>query len=202
MTSTVGAAPDALPRCLWSESSPEMLTYHDTEWGFPVDDDQRLFEKLCLESFQAGLSWRTILNKRKAFRRAFKDFDIASVAQFSEADAARLLQDPSIVRNRRKIAAVIHNARAAEALIEREGSLAAFAWSFEPNPQETDPPQTVSTSAASVAMAQELKRRGWRFLGPTTIFAFMQAMGLINDHVIDCVARPAVERARSGFTRP
>ncbi|NDK32306.1 DNA-3-methyladenine glycosylase I [Nesterenkonia haasae] len=202
MSSSAGIVPDRLPRCPWSAAGQEMLTYHDTEWGFPVDSDQRLFEKLCLESFQSGLSWRTILNKRQAFRSAFEDFNIAVVARFNDDDAARLVQDASIVRNRRKIAAVINNARAAERLIEREGSLAAFVWSYEPSAEQTDPPQTVSISPASSAMAKELKRRGWAFLGPTTVFAFMESMGLLNDHTYDCVIRPAVDAARSDFVRP
>ncbi|TLP94079.1 DNA-3-methyladenine glycosylase I [Nesterenkonia salmonea] len=202
MTSNAGTGSDVQPRCPWSAASGEMLTYHDTEWGFPVDSDQRLFEKLCLESFQSGLSWRTILHKRQAFRRAFSDFDIPTVARFNDGDAARLVQDASIVRNRRKIAAVIGNARAAERLIESEGSLAAFTWSYEPTSEETEPPQTVSISPASVAMSKELKRRGWAFLGPTTVFAFMQSMGLLNDHTYDCVIRPSVQAARTGFVRP
>lgn len=193
---------DGLLRCPWATGSESLLTYHDTEWGFPVGADQRLFEKLCLESFQSGLSWRTILDKRAAFRRAFSGFDIPTVARFTDADADRLLQDAGIVRNRRKIAAVINNARRAEALVENEGPLAEFVWSYEPDPSETEPPQSVSTSPGSVAMSKELKLRGWAFLGPTTVFAFMQSMGLLNDHVVDCLVRPTVDGARSDFERP
>ena len=195
-------APDGLPRCPWSSGAPEFLDYHDTEWGFPVGDDQRLFEKFCLESFQSGLSWRTILNKRAAFRAAFDDFRIASVAAFDDTDVARMLGDASIVRHRGKIEAVINNAKRADELIKQQGSLAAYAWSYEPGPDELANPQTLTTSPASVAMSKDLKRRGWRFVGPTTVFAFMQAMGLINDHVDDCVIRPAVTEARAGFVRP
>lgn len=193
---------DRLPRCPWSSGTAELLHYHDAEWGFPVGEDRRLFEKLCLESFQSGLSWRTILAKRENFRSAFHSFEISRVARFTEDDVARLLQDAGIVRHRGKIEAVINNSRRAEELIEREGSLAAFAWSFEPQPEELTDPQSVSVSAASAAMSKELKVRGWRFVGPTTVFAFMQAMGLINDHVHGCTVRSAVQEARAQFSRP
>lgn len=176
-----------------------MVEYHDTEWGFPVKDDRRLFEKLCLESFQSGLSWRTILSKRENFRRAFENFEMATVAGFGEADIARLMGDAGIVRNRAKIDAVINNAARAQELIEREGSLGAFAWSYEAAPVQ---PQTMTTSPESVAMSKELKKRGWKFLGPTTVFAFMQAMGLVNDHLHECVIRPEAEQARTTFTHP
>ncbi|GFZ79828.1 DNA-3-methyladenine glycosylase I [Nesterenkonia alkaliphila] len=195
-------ASDGLPRCLWSVGTPDLLNYHDTEWGFPVGTDRALFEKLCLESFQSGLSWRTVLAKRESFRSAFHGFEIARVARLTEDDVARLLQDPGIIRHRGKIAAVINNARRAEELLEQQESLAAFAWSFEPEPEGLAAPQTASTSAASVTMSKELKRRGWQFLGPTTVFAFMQAMGLINDHVHGCTVRSTVEKARAGFSRP
>ncbi|GAB3061684.1 DNA-3-methyladenine glycosylase I [Sediminivirga luteola] len=195
-------APDDLPRCPWSAGAPELVPYHDTEWGFPVGEDRRLFEKLCLETFQAGLSWRTILNKREAFREVFSGFDHAVIAEFGERDIARLLGDPRIVRNRAKIEATIGNARRMTELVEREGSLAAFVWRYEPAPEELPAPQSVTTSPASIAMAKELKRRGWRFVGPTTAYAFMQAMGLLNDHVHGCVVRPRVDQARAAFTRP
>jgi DNA-3-methyladenine glycosylase I len=200
MTLIVG--PDGELRCRWSGAAPELMPYHDTEWGFPVADDRRLFEKLCLEGFQSGLSWRIILAKRNNFRAAFDDFDVHSIARFTEQDIQRLLRDAGIVRNRRKIEAVINNARRAEELVDKEGSLAAFVWRYEPNVADLPDPQTTSTSAVSIALAKDLKKRGWRFVGPTTVFAFMQAMGLINDHVEKCVIRPGVERARETFERP
>lgn len=194
--------PDGQPRCRWCASAPEFLGYHDTEWGFPVSDDRRLFEKLSLEAFQSGLSWRTILAKRENFRTAFQRFDIDRVARFTDADVDRLLQDEGIVRHRGKIEAVIHNARRAQELIAQEGSLAAFFWRHEPDEAALAAPQTASTSATSVALSKALKKMGWKFVGPTTLYAFMQAMGLINDHVGDCVVRPQVERARRSFVRP
>lgn len=194
--------PDGKPRCRWCASAPEFLDYHDTEWGFPVDDDRRLFEKLCLEGFQSGLSWRTILAKRENFRAAFHGFDPGKVARFTEADIRRLLQDEGIVRHRGKIEAVINNAGRMLELAEREGSLAAYVWRFEPTVAELARPQTVSTSAASIALSKDLRRRGWKFVGPTTAYAFMQAMGLVNDHVEGCSMRPAAERARKAFQRP
>lgn len=194
--------PDGEQRCSWSGAAPEFLDYHDKEWGFPIADDTRLFEKLCLESFQSGLSWRTILAKRENFRAAFAGFDHAKIAEFGELDRARLMADTGIVRNKAKIDATINNAGRMAELVRAEGSLAAFVWSFEPKREELAEPQTVSTSAASQALSKELKERGWKFLGPTTIFAFMQAMGLINDHAKGCVVRKRVERARSEFERP
>lgn len=191
-----------LSRCSWVSGAPEFPHYHDTEWGFPVGEDRRLFEKLCLESFQAGLSWRTILTKRENFRAAFGGFQISAVAAMSEDDVARLLTDAGIIRHRGKIEAVINNARRAEELIAQQGSLAAFVWSFEPPPEELSEPQTMTTSPSAVAMAKELKSRGWKFLGPTTVFAFMQSMGLHNDHAWDCFIRPQVDQARAQFTRP
>ncbi|WP_086822173.1 DNA-3-methyladenine glycosylase I [Streptomyces sp. NRRL B-24572] len=195
-------APDGEPRCGWAGGAPEFLDYHDNEWGCPVVDDRRLFEKISLEGFQSGLSWRTILAKRENFRKAFVGFDFHLVAEFTETDVERLLQDPGIVRHRGKIEAVINNARRAVDLAAREGSLAAFFWRGEPGPGEVDPPQTVSASPASVALSKDLKKRGWKFVGPTTVFAFMQAMGLVNDHVAECVIRLRVERERSAFVRP
>jgi len=194
--------PDGEPRCQWCSTTAEFLDYHDREWGFPVADDIRLFEKLCLESFQSGLSWRTILAKRDNFRAAFCDFDFNRVACFDEHDVARLLQDAGIVRHRGKIEAVINNATRAQELIVETGSLAAFVWRFEPESASLAAPQTASTSAASIALSKALKKRGWRFVGPTTVYAFMQAMGLINDHVKECFIRADVERARSHFIRP
>ena len=194
--------PDDQPRCRWCAAAPEFLAYHDTEWGYPVRDDRRLFEKLCLEGFQAGLSWRTILNKREAFRAAFHDFDFGRIARFSSRDVERLLQNEKIVRHRGKIEAVIHNAARAEALVAEAGSLAAFLWRYAPDAQRAERPQTISISAESIALSKDLKRRGWKFVGPTTMFAFMQAMGLINDHAEGCVVRDRVERARRDFQRP
>lgn len=194
--------PDGDPRCRWAGSAPEFLEYHDREWGFPVDDDIRLFEKLCLESFQSGLSWRTILNKREGFRAAFDGFDFTRIATYGAADQERLLADEAIVRHKGKIAAVINNAARAVEMVQAEGSLAAFFWRFEPRPEDLAAPQTLSKSQNSVALARELKRRGWRFVGPTTVYAFMQAMGLVNDHAEGCCARPVVEEARKGFRRP
>ncbi len=194
--------PDGRPRCRWCAAAPEFFDYHDTEWGFPVVDDTRLFEKLSLEAFQSGLSWRTILAKRDNFRAAFAGFDIDRVARFGQRDVARLLGDAGIVRHRGKIEAVINNARCARELVDREGSLAAFVWRFEPDPADRAAPQTASTSAESIALSNALKKDGWKFVGPTTVYAFMQAMGLIDDHVADCAIRPAVERARSQLVRP
>lgn len=199
-TTIVGA--DGKPRCRWCAAAPEFLAYHDTEWGFPVADDRRLFEKLCLEGFQSGLSWRTILAKRENFRAAFRGFDFEKIARFGERDLERLLADPGIVRHRGKIEAVINNARRARELVKREGSLAAFVWRYEPDPKRLGKPQSASTSAESTALSKELKKQGWKFVGPTTVYAFMQAMGLINDHVEGCAIRAEVERARERFERP
>lgn len=198
MSATI-PGPDGRPRCGWCSAAPEFIDYHDREWGFPVGEDRRLFEKLCLESFQSGLSWRTILAKRENFRQAFDNFDFAKMARFTERDVDRLLQDAGIVRHRGKIEAVINNAVRAEELIAQEGSLAAFVWSYEPDAKTLGKPQSMTTSAESVALAKELKKRGWKFVGPTTVFAFMQAMGLVNDHVEGCVIRAEVARARKNF---
>lgn len=201
MNNTI-AGPDGQPRCRWCAAAPEFFAYHDHEWGFPVADDRRLFEKLCLESFQSGLSWRTILAKRENFRAAFCDFDFYQVAGFTDADRARLLQDQGIVRHRGKIDAVINNAQRAIELVQQQGSLAAYLWRFEPAAEDCTPPQTASTSAASIALSKDLKKRGWAFVGPTTVFAFMQAMGLINDHAEGCVVREQAAQARAAFQRP
>jgi len=194
--------PDGRPRCRWCAAAPEFFPYHDTEWGFPVDDDRRLFEKICLEGFQSGLRWRTILAKRENFRVAFAGFDFRRVARFGASDVERLLADEGIVRHRGKIEATLHNARMAEEMVAREGSLAAYCWRHEPDPAQLPPPQTQSTSATSLALSKDLKRRGWKFVGPTTVYAFMQAMGLVNDHASDCVTRAEVARARLAFKRP
>jgi DNA-3-methyladenine glycosylase I len=194
--------PDGKSRCRWCGAAPEFLPYHDTEWGFPVSEDHRLFEKLSLESFQSGLSWRTILAKRENFRAAFHDFDFDRIARFSQRDIDRLLKDAGIVRHRGKIEAVINNAKRAKELVKQEGSLAAFFWRYEPDAKQLADPQTASTSAESIALSKDLKKLGWKFVGPTTAYAFMQAMGLINDHVVDCVIRKKVESARKSFRRP
>ncbi len=200
--STTVPGPDGKPRCHWCAAAPEFFAYHDTEWGFPVDDDRRLFEKLCLEGFQSGLSWRTILAKRENFRAAFHNFEFERMARYTGRDVERLLGDAGIVRHRGKIEAVIHNARQARELVQREGSLAAYFWRFEPAANELAPPQTASTSAQSIALSKDLKKQGWKFVGPTTVYAFMQAMGLINDHVDDCVIRAKADKARAAFRRP
>jgi DNA-3-methyladenine glycosylase I len=199
---------DGVVRCFWADSAPEYRAYHDTEWGFPVADDRRLFEKVCLEGFQSGLSWLTILRKREGFRKAFAGFDFEQVAKFGEKDVERLLGDASIVRHRGKIEATVNNARRAVELVEAEGSLAAFVWQFEPDPATRPKRMTwdalleMAQTAESRALAKELKRRGWRFVGPTTVYAFMQAMGLVNDHLHGCDARKPVEEARASFTPP
>jgi DNA-3-methyladenine glycosylase I len=197
---------DGVARCAWATSAPEYRAYHDTEWGFPVADDVRLFEKLSLEGFQSGLSWLTILRKREAFRQAFAGFDFEAVAAFGTLELARLLADAGIVRHRGKIEAVINNARRALELVEREGSLAAFVWRYEPPPHDAGLAHNElaqrSTSPESKALAAELKRRGWRFVGPTTAYAFMQAMGLVNDHLDGCAIHARVQGARADFVRP
>ncbi|MCB8890240.1 DNA-3-methyladenine glycosylase I [Halomonas malpeensis] len=194
---------DGHTRCAWCAVAPgELEPYHDREWGFPVTDDQRLFEKISLEGFQAGLSWRTILAKREHFRAAFAGFDFYEVAAFDERDVERLLGDAGIVRHRGKIEAVINNARRAVEMVEREGSLAAYFWGFEPPEHEVGVPQSLTTSPTSIALSKDLKKRGWKFVGPTTVFAFMQAMGLINDHAEGCFVRGRVEEARRAFSRP
>jgi DNA-3-methyladenine glycosylase I len=193
---------DGLMRCRWSAAAPEFLAYHDTEWGFPTRDDRRLFELMCLESFQAGLSWRTILAKRENFRAAFRDFDFDKIARFAPRDVARLLKNEGIVRHRGKIESVINNARRVRDLIEREGSFAAFLWRYETPAQRRAGRRTVSTSAESLALSKDLRRLGWAFVGPTTVHAFRQATGLINDHVEGCAIRSKAERARRGFRPP
>jgi len=200
--STTTKGPDGKLRCKWCDAAPEFIDYHDNEWGFPVDDDQRLFEKLSLESFQSGLSWRTILAKRENFRAAFHHFDFDCIARFGKRDLNRLLKDEGIVRHRGKIEATINNAKRAQEIVKQEGSLAAFLWRYEPDPKKCAKPQTASTSAESIALSKDLKKLGWKFLGPTTAYAFMQAMGLINDHVEGCVMWSKVERARKSFKRP
>ncbi|MBA3517643.1 MAG: DNA-3-methyladenine glycosylase I [Rhizobiales bacterium] len=197
---------DGLTRCWWPGSDPLYLGYHDREWGRPVADDRRLFEKICLEGFQSGLSWLTILRKRENFRAAFAGFDFAKVAAFGPDDTERLMADAGIVRHRGKIASVVNNARRALELVEEAGSLAAFAWRFEPapdsRPARTDRAAIQPTTPDSVALSRDLRKRGWSFVGPTTMHAFMQATGLVNDHLEGCACREAVEAARREFTRP
>jgi len=198
-------APDGLPRCFWCAATPAYQHYHDTEWGFPVNDDRRLFEKLCLEGFQAGLSWLTILNKREAFRRAFAHFDPVEVAEFTPADVERLLLDAGIVRHRGKIESTINNARRVLELVDECGSLAAYAWRFEPAPASRPRQLTLAalkaltSSPESLAMSKDLKRRGWSFVGPTTVYAFMQAMSLVNDHLDGCHVRAPADAARAAL---
>ena len=194
--------------CTWPGTDELYLRYHDEEWGRPVADDRRLFEKICLEGFQSGLSWITILRKRDNFRRAFRDFDPAVVARFTGRDVQRLLKDAGIVRHRGKIESTINNARRALELIGETGSLAAYFWSWEPLPAAR--PRTLtrarltamSTTPESTALSKDLKQRGWTFVGPTTCYAFMQAMGLVNDHVAGCAIRDEIETLRTRFARP
>jgi DNA-3-methyladenine glycosylase I len=197
---------DRVARCSWGDSPPEYRAYHDTEWGFPVDDDVRLFEKLSLEGFQAGLSWLTILRKREAFRAAFAGFHFHQVATFGERDVARLLGDAGIVRHRGKIEAVINNAQRAVELVAAEGSLAHYIWTYEPARRTGGLDRAALAELVhtedSRALAKDLKRRGWRFVGPTTVYAFMQAMGLVNDHLDGCHAQRPAAKARRGFTAP
>jgi len=194
---------DGVVRCAWCRPSQAYRDYHDREWGFPVDDDHRLFEKLCLEGFQAGLSWQTILHKREAFRRGFAGFDPHAVARFGAADVARLLADAGIVRHRGKIESAIGNAKRALALIDEFGSLAAYVWRFEPAAKARPKRVTVKTlralgvPAEAAALSNDLRRRGWTFVGPTTVHAFMQAMGVVDDHLEGCHARPLAEAARA-----
>jgi DNA-3-methyladenine glycosylase I len=200
--------PDGADRCWWCGDDPGYVAYHDAEWGRPVADDIRLFEKICLEGFQSGLSWLTILRKRASFRAAFAGFDFEKVARFGDRDVERLLGDAGIVRHRGKIEAAINNARRACDLVDEAGSLAAFVWGYEPDhatrPARLDKPALLelSQSPESKALAKALKARGWRFFGPTTCYAFMQAMGLVNDHLHGCAHRDAVEAERAAFARP
>lgn len=194
--------------CTWRTSAPQYLHYHDHEWGVPVADDVQLYEKICLEGFQAGMAWITILRKREQFRAAFEGFDFRRVAQYGEADIERLMQDVGIVRNRAKIVSTINNARRACELVDETGSLARWLWAFEPADDER--PKVVDmaywtenpTSLASVRLSKALKKRGWTYVGPTTMYALMQAMGMVNDHLEGCACRPRIERLRRQFKRP
>jgi DNA-3-methyladenine glycosylase I len=206
--SGIEAGSDGRPRCWWCVGDQLYERYHDLEWGRPTSDDRRLFEKLCLEGFQAGLSWLTILRKRECFRAAFAKFEPAAVARFDERDVERLMGDAGIVRNRAKIAATINNARRYPDLVAEFGSLAAFMWRFEPAPEAR--PAVVdhaalmanSTTAESKRLSRELRARGWAFVGPTTVYSAMEAVGIVNDHLEGCDVRAEVERERSAFVRP
>ena len=197
-----------LARCLWCEASPAYRAYHDTEWGFPVKDERRLFEKICLEGFQAGLSWLTILNKRENFRAAFANFEAEQLADFNDSDTRHLLMDAGIVRHAGKIASTINNAKRVLELRREFGSLGAYVWKLEPDAASRPPVithavlKTATTSAASIVLSKDLKKRGWTFVGPTTMYAFMQAMGLVNDHLEGCHSRSAALAARAAFTPP
>jgi DNA-3-methyladenine glycosylase I len=199
---------DGKARCAWHGGLADYAVYHDGEWGRPVRDDVRLFEKICLEGFQSGLSWLTILRKRENFRNAFAGFDFTNVARFGKRDVTRLLADAGIVRHRGKIESTINNAKRAIELVEEAGSLAAFVWRYEP-PAKSRPKhldwatlRTMSTTPESVALSKALKQRGWSFVGPTTIYAFMQGVGIVNDHVHGCFRRNEIERERMAFERP
>jgi DNA-3-methyladenine glycosylase I len=199
---------DGRRRCFWCAATAEYQRYHDTEWGYPVADDRRLFEKICLEGFQAGLSWLTILRKRAAFRAAFVGFDFERIARFTPRHVERLLADAGIIRHRGKIESAINNAQRASDLVDEYGSLARYVWQFEALPQSRparltrEVLRTLATSPESVAMSRDLKKRGWTFVGPTTLYAFMQAVGLVNDHLHGCDIRAEAERSRRGFKRP
>ena len=200
--------PDGNLRCFWHDNKDDYLAYHDNEWGRPVDADTRLFEKICLEGFQSGLSWLTILRKRENFRAAFAGFDFERVAEFDETDVERLVQDAGIIRHRGKINSTINNARRALELRKEFGSLATYFWSREPGANarpaklDYDTLRTLGKTDASTAISKDLKKRGWSFVGPTTVYAFMQAMGLVNDHIEGCCMRDAVEDERRNFVRP
>ena len=186
---------DGITRCSWG-SEPEIYrSYHDNEWGHPVIDDHRLFEKICLEGFQAGLSWLTILSKRENFRAGFAQFDPAVVIEFEESDVERLLGDAGIVRHQGKIRSAINNAQCALDLVEECGSLSAYFWSWA-GPEEPAPTEILAITATSTALSKDLKKRGWSFVGPTTVYAFMQAMGLVNDHLEGCHVREECARER------
>jgi DNA-3-methyladenine glycosylase I len=195
-------------RCWWPGEDELYIRYHDEEWGRPVTDDHRLFEKICLEGFQSGLSWITILRKRDNFRKAFKNFEPAAVARFGARDVQRLLKDAGIIRHRGKIVSTINNAKRALELVDEKGSLAAYFWSWEPQPSSRpktlsrDTLRTMSITEQSTALSKDLKKRGWTFVGPTTCYAFMQAVGLVNDHIDGCYVRAEIERARRRFSRP
>ncbi|MEM9718558.1 MAG: DNA-3-methyladenine glycosylase I [Bacteroidota bacterium] len=199
---------DGLLRCWWHGNDPEYLEYHDCEWGRPISDDGRLFEKICLEGFQAGLSWLTILRKRENFRAAFANFEMKELTGFGAEKVEELLLNKGIIRHRKKIESTLNNAHKALKIIEEFGSLAAYFWSFEPH-KESRPAvvdhvalRKLTKTPASIRLSKDLKKRGWSFVGPTTAYAFMQAMGLVNDHIEGCYIRPEIEAARKVFVRP
>ena len=197
---------DGVVRCWWPGKHDDYRRYHDEEWGAPVADDHRLFEKLCLEGFQSGLSWLTILRKRERFREVFHGFDFERVARMDEGDVERLVKDAGIIRHRGKIESVLNNARRAVALAEAEGSLAAFLWRHEPpadeRPERITKGAIPSKTPTSTALSKHLKKLGWTYVGPTTCYAFMQAMGLVNDHLEGCFARAEVAAERAAFRPP
>jgi len=200
--------PDGMVRCWWHGGHPDYITYHDDEWGMPVDDEFRLFEKICLEGFQAGLSWLTILRKRENFREAFDGFDFEMVAKFNARRVEKLLKNDGIIRHRGKIEATVNNAQRALALIEEFDSLGAYFWAHEPKREERpdvcdyETLRHLSKTPASEALSKDLRKRGWKFVGPTTVYAFMQAMGIVNDHLDGCMSRLGVDRARKRFRQP
>lgn len=199
---------DGKTRCWWHGNDPEYLRYHDEEWGYPVSDDIHLFEKICLEGFQAGLSWLTILRKRDNFRAAFDNFDFKKVSRYSDKKIEKLLKDAGIVRHRGKIESTINNAKKVQEIIQEFGSLAAYFWQFEPDPKNRPKKCDYKTLSAltktpeSIAMSKDLKKRGWSFVGPTTCYAFMQSMGMVNDHLEGCYCREKSEKLRRKFKRP
>ena len=203
MGDELGTGTDGVVRCPWPGTHDDYVAYHDHEWGRPVVDDMRLFEKVCLEGFQAGLSWLTILRKRENFRAAFAGFDPAAISLFDAADVERLLGDVGIVRHRGKIQSTINNAGRALDLAGEFGSLASYLWGFEPASQQRATVRDIpSSTPESTALSRDLKRRGWSFVGPTTIYALMQAMGMVNDHLPGCAFHDVVERERSALVRP
>ena len=195
---------DGKSRCFWAGPQEDYLTYHDEEWGYPVSSETRLFEKICLEGFQSGLSWYTILSKRENFREAFHGFEIEKVASMGDADIEKQVQNAGIIRHRGKIKSTINNARRAIELLEEKGSLAKHFWSYEPKNRAPikSRSEVPATTDVSTAISKDLKKRGWSFVGPTTAYAFMQAMGLVNDHIVGCYCYDRVEKAKAGFIRP
>jgi len=207
MSTGIYSSEDGVSRCWWCQGHTDYEVYHDTEWGRPVDDDNRLFEKICLEGFQAGLSWLTILRKRDNFRKAFRKFDFHKVAAFDDHDVKTLLKDAGIIRHRGKIEATINNARKAIEMKAEFGSLASYFWQFEPKFRRAALKNKAdacfhTTSDESMQMSKSLRKLGWMFVGPTTAYAFMESMGMINDHLHDCVCYEQVEDLRSSFVRP
>jgi DNA-3-methyladenine glycosylase I len=205
-SSGIRVGPDGVPRCWWSDADDLYRRYHDVEWGRPVDSDRALFEKLSLDGFQSGLSWLTILRKRENFRAAFRAFEPAALARFTGRDIARLMNDVGIVRNRAKIESTVNNARRMRDVIEEFGSFAAYVWRFEPEPRGRFLSRSellkIKICPEAITMSTDLRKRGWKFVGPTTVYSFMQSMGLVNDHVTGCAAADEVEKSRVTFIRP